>query len=129
MDILESALNQFIDARLRALGLLKNDSTTRVSTTAAVVAAPATGKGGKPGKPAKPPVTLDSLRSDLKKVMEASGKDEVVACLARVGVAKLGDVTEDQYAELNDVVQRSLKGESAVESTGTVDDDLFGDDD
>lgn len=42
----------------------------------------------------------DSIREALKQLAVAKGKDTMVAALASVGAAKLGDVDESQYGEL-----------------------------
>lgn len=90
----------------------------------------AVGKGGKKGKAAAPTVDFDTLKTKLlDHVVKEISKDAAVACLDRFGAKKLGDLTEDQYAEFDAYLDSVVSGEvdplAAEDAAGTGEEDLL----
>lgn len=56
-------------------------------------------------------LTIDDVRSKLKELVEAKGKDKMVEALESVGAGKLADVDESQYQELVDNAQAAIDEE------------------
>lgn len=73
----------------------------------------ASARKGKAAKVEEGP-TVDEVRAKLKELMDAKGKDVMVAALETVGAGKLGDVDESQYKELLDTAQGMLDEEEGV---------------
>lgn len=77
-------------------------------------AKPAAGKAKAKAEPEDTELTIDEVREALKELMEARGKDVMVAALESVGAGKLADVDESQYQELITEIER-LKEEPEEE--------------
>jgi hypothetical protein len=56
-------------------------------------------------------LTIDDVRTKLKELVEAKGKEKMVEALASVGAGKLADVDESQYQELVDKAQEFIDEE------------------
>lgn len=56
-------------------------------------------------------MSIDDVRTKLKELVEAKGKDKMVEALESVGAGKLGDVDESQYQELLDKAQEFIDEE------------------
>lgn len=77
-------------------------------------AKPAAGKTKAKAEPEDAELTIDEVRDALKELMEARGKEVMVAALESVGAGKLADVDESQYQELITEIER-LKEEEPEE--------------
>jgi len=56
-------------------------------------------------------LSIDDVRTKLKELVEAKGKEKMVEALESVGAGKLGDVDESQYQELLDKAQEFIDEE------------------
>ena len=56
-------------------------------------------------------LTIDDVRTKLKELVEAKGKEKMVEALESVGAGKLADVDESQYQELVDKAQEFIDEE------------------
>jgi len=56
---------------------------------------------------------LDTVREKLKELVEAKGRDAMVAALEHVGAGKLAEVDSEQYQELFDKAQEMIDAEDS----------------
>ena len=85
------------------------------------VAKPVRGSKSAPKPAAKPAakkaqaeqdeLSIDDVRTKLKELVEAKGKEKMVEALESVGAGKLADVDESQYQELVDKAQEFIDEE------------------
>lgn len=72
---------------------------------------PAAGKSKPAAKEASSDMSIDDVRTKLKELVEAKGKEKMVEALESVGAGKLADVDESQYQELVDKAQEFIDEE------------------
>lgn len=60
-------------------------------------------------------LTIDDVRTKLKELVEAKGKEKMVEALESVGAGKLADVDESQYQELVDKAQEFIDEEEEAD--------------
>lgn len=60
-------------------------------------------------------LSIDDVRTKLKELVEAKGKEKMVEALESVGAGKLADVDESQYQELVDKAQEFIEEEEEEE--------------
>jgi hypothetical protein len=91
----------------------------RSRAAAAEPAAPA--KRTRKSKAAPPEVTLEDVRTSLIALNDARDKQAVIEVLSRFGVAKIGDLPEENYAEAKEAADAE-----AAEEEPDPEDDPFG---
>ena len=60
-------------------------------------------------------LSIDDVRTKLKELVEAKGKEKMVEALESVGAGKLADVDESQYQELVDKAQEFIDEEDEAD--------------
>lgn len=88
-------------------------------------AAAVAGKPAKGGKAKPPAITFDDVKSKLTDLMNVKGKDVVKAIMSEFGIAKLGELEEDNYADVHAKAVAALVEEEPDDPNG--EDDMFGD--
>ncbi|AKA60308.1 hypothetical protein P26218_05 [Rhodoferax phage P26218] len=72
---------------------------------------PATKPAAKKAQAEQDELSIDDVRTKLKELVEAKGKEKMVEALESVGAGKLADVDESQYQELVDKAQEFIDEE------------------
>lgn len=72
---------------------------------------PATKSPAKKAQAEQDELSIDDVRTKLKELVEAKGKEKMVEALESVGAGKLADVDESQYQELVDKAQEFIDEE------------------
>lgn len=79
--------------------------------TSKSTAKPAAKPAAKKAQAEQDELTIDDVRTKLKELVEAKGKEKMVEALESVGAGKLADVDESQYQELVDKAQEFIDEE------------------
>ena len=72
---------------------------------------PAAKRAAKKAQAEQDELSIDDVRTKLKELVEAKGKEKMVEALESVGAGKLADVDESQYQELVDKAQEFIDEE------------------
>jgi hypothetical protein len=112
-------LDAISEAFLALAGTFRADSSSDEDSSGdEPTAKPVRGSKSKPAaKPAakkaeaQDDLSIDDVRTKLKELVEAKGKEKMVEALESVGAGKLADVDESQYQELVDKAQEFIDEE------------------
>ena len=101
IDALSAALADVIKETV--LATVKVGGGTKAAAAEEPAAAPA--KRTRRAKPAEPEVSLEDVRTAMIALADAKDKAAVVEVLSRFGVAKIGDLKPENYAECKELAE------------------------
>jgi hypothetical protein len=121
----EALVDAFVTSLTDLVQHIAGGSGAAKAAPAEEVEEPATKKRSRnKAEAAKPKVTIEEVRKALIALSEAKDKQAVVEVLSRFGVAKIGDLSEDSYAEAKELAEAEAQAEDDEDGDG--EDDPFG---